>query len=110
MPALVALLESLLPVAMNYLRIMLFVHAGKIIVGVLGFFGLSIAVDHYVIDPALDTIRGMMTSGPGGTFGAAAMQWMGVLRIDQAVSMMLSAWTVVQGIKQGKIMLQKVAG
>jgi hypothetical protein len=106
--ALAALLVDLLPWLVNMLRVMLYVHAGKIIIGILGFLGLDLVAQHYVITPMLDTIRGMMTTGPGGSFGTMAMQWMGILRVDQAVSMMLSAWTITQGIKQGKVILSKV--
>jgi hypothetical protein len=107
--AFAAALELLGPTIINMLRMMLFVHAGKIVVGILGFIGLNFVADHYVIDPMLDQIRAMMATGPTGTWGALMIQYMGILRFDQAVSMMLSAWVMVQTIKNGKILLSKVA-
>jgi hypothetical protein len=101
-------MEPLIAFLVNTLRVMLFVHAGKIVVGILGFIGLDLVASHYVIGPMLDLIRDQMNVGPSGSFGATALNWLGVLRIDQAVSMMLSAWAIVQTIKQGKVILGKV--
>lgn len=100
---------ALIPVLINMLRVALFVHAGKIVVGILGFLGLSFATDRYVIDPMLDQIRAMMTTGPGGSFGTTAINYLGILRLDVAVSMTISAYVMVQTIKNGKILLSKVS-
>ena len=101
-------LGALVPILINMLRMMLFVHAGKIVVGILGFLGINFVAQRFVVDPGLDYIRSLMATGPSGEFGAYAMQWMGILRFDQAVSMLLSAWVMVQTIKSGKLLLGKV--
>lgn len=101
---------ALVPVLVNALRIMLLVHAGRVIVGLLGFFGFNFVIYRYGVQPAMDFINDLMAAGPSGTFGATALQWMGLLRMDQAVSMVLSTFVAVQGIKQGKVLLGKISG
>lgn len=100
---------ALVTIIINAGRFLLFTYAGKIIVSVIAAFGLTVATQKFVMSPFLDYIRNMMQGGPSGEFGAYAMQWMGILRIDQACSMLLSAWVTVQGIKAGKVFLGKVA-
>ncbi len=101
-------LAALVPFAVNALRVMLFVHAAKMVVGILAFFGLSIFVNKVVLGPGIAAIEAMMSTGPGGSFGATAIAWLGVLRLDDAVSMLISAWVIVNTIKNAKIALQKV--
>lgn len=85
MPVLIAFL-------VNALRVMLFTRAGSFLVSLLSFFGLQIATQKLVIGPALEQVASFFTSGvPGGEIGAAALQWAGVLRLDQAASMLISA-------------------
>lgn len=101
MPVLVALLA-------NAFRIMLFSQAGRIIVGILSFFGLQWATHKFAIGPAVAWFQSQMGSGPVGEFGATALAWMGVLRFDQAISMLLSAWGVRVAIDGAKGFLSKV--
>jgi hypothetical protein len=98
---------AVLALLTNMLRVMLFMHAGKIIVGILGFFGLEYITYHYGIAPALAWISDLMTTGPGGEFGAACIAWMGVMQFDRAVTMLLSAWGIAQTIKSAKSFLGK---
>jgi hypothetical protein len=102
MPALGAIL-------INVLRWLLFTYAGKIVLSVLAYFGLSFVAHKFVIEPALDQIRAMMASGPGGDIASYAFQWAGLLNLDKAVSMLISAWVICQGIKTGKVILSKVS-
>lgn len=102
MPALAAIL-------VNVGRWLLFTYAGKLVVGILAYFGLSLVTHKFLIQPAISQVQAMMAAGPGGSFGAAAFQWAGLLNLDKAVSMLISAWLVVNGIKTGKVVLSKVS-
>lgn len=99
MPAVIALL-------VNMLRVMLMAKAGLFVAKVLGFFGLTFLTNEYAIEPLLAQIQGMMTgSAGGGDLGAALIAWAGVLRFDEAVSMVLSAYSTAMTIRGGKMVL-----
>lgn len=93
---------------LNGLRILLFTQGGRIIVGILSWLGLSLATHAFAMGPALSFFQSQMASGPGSGIGALALQWLGVLRFDQAVSMLISAWTIKVSIDAAKISLSKV--
>lgn len=99
-------LAPLITFAINALRVMLFVQAGKIIVGILGFFGLTYATNKYAVAPLLSAIQSMVNTGPTGEFGSAVMEWMGLMRFDQALTMLISAWTIAFAIKSAKTFLK----
>ena len=45
--------------------------------------------------------------GAGGEFGAAALAWVGVLRFDQAVTMVISAVAAKKAIQATRVFLSK---
>lgn len=98
MPALVALL-------VNLLRTMLMVKAGVIIAKVLLFFGLAITVHKFAVDPLLDQVRAIVGGGPVGSLGATVLAWAGVLKLDQAVTMVLSAYAAAAVIRSSRVAL-----
>jgi hypothetical protein len=100
MPAVVALLVTLL-------RVMLMAKIGAFVVKLLAFFGFTWATNKFAIDPAMDFIRTHMNAHPAGEFAAWAFQWLGVLRVDQAISMLLSAYAAAWTIKGAKVFLMK---
>ena len=83
------------------------VRAGVIFGRILGWFGLQWAVNEYGVEPMLDWVRQLMAQGPGGDLGPKVMAWAGVLRLDVAVSMLLSAYVAVWSIKSVKAFLTK---
>lgn len=101
MPALLGYLVTLL-------RIMLMAKIGAFVAKVLLFFGFTWATNSFAIGPAIDQIEAMMQSGTGGGgLGANVLAWAGVLRMDDAVSMILSAYSAAWTIKNAKVFLMK---
>lgn len=99
MPALVAAL-------IHALRIMLMAKAGALVLKILLFFGLAITVNRVAIDPVLNQLEGYVAQlgSTGGTM-AVAVQWAGLLRFDEALSMLLSAFATAMLIKQSRVFL-----
>lgn len=62
---------------------------GMWVVSALGFLGLSFATHTVAIEPMLQMVHSNM-AGVGGDIAA----WMGVLRLDQYVSVIISAYAV----------------
>jgi hypothetical protein len=83
--------------------------AGHWIVALLLALGLGFATHAAVVTPALDTIREMLVTnnGGGGTLGAAALQWMGFLNFDKAITMILSAYGARATLRGAKAFLAK---
>lgn len=106
MPALVA---SLVASLMTVLRVLLIAKIGSIIVAALAFFGLSFAVNKYSVQPALDALEHHVGQlGAAGGHVASAIQWAGVLNFDQAVTILISAYTVKWGLQTARVFLTKV--
>lgn len=102
MPFLAALL-------VNVFRWLLFTYAGKLVLSVLVFFGLSFTTQKLVTAPFTGAIQAMATATPSGEFAALAVQWMGVLNFDRALTMICAAFVTAQTIKAGKVALSKVS-
>lgn len=92
----------------NALRLMLMAQAGRIILGILGFFGLQFAVQKFAVGPAMNQISGMLQNGASGEFASTLLAWVGVLKFDVAISMLISAVTMRFAITAGKAFLSKV--
>lgn len=52
-------------------------------------FGLSIAVWHFAVGPILDAIKNQLVGWP-----ADIAQWVGLLKFDQAVTVVCSAYVI----------------
>lgn len=74
----------------------------------LAWLGINFGTIKMVIDPAIDLLKGYAQGlGGGGQLGATAMQWMGVLNFDRALTMIISAVAAKHAIMQGRLFLFK---
>lgn len=97
---------AIIAAIMHALRIMLMAKIGAFVLKVLSFFGLAITVNKFAIEPLLDQLEGFISDiGQTGQFGAVAIQWAGLMRWDDALSMIVSAFTTAIMIKQARVML-----
>ena len=101
-------MQALVAIIITAGRWLLFSYAGKIVVSILLSFGIGITTHKFLVAPFMDTISSWMLQGPAGEFGARAVDWMGVMRLDQAVSIVCGAFLTAQTIKAGKTALSKV--
>lgn len=93
---------------MTVLRVLLMAKIGAFIVSALLFFGFTWTINEYAIEPALDTLRNYMNSmGSASSIAGHAIAWAGVLRFDDAVSVLISAWTTAWTIKSARVWLSK---
>ncbi len=91
----------------NMLRIMLFAKAGALVAKVLLFFGLAVGVNKFAINPMTDQIKAHISTGAPGEIGATLTAWAGVMQLDTALSMILSAYAAAWTIKTAKAFLTK---
>jgi len=80
MPAIWAALTAVLS---NMVR----TRIGFWIASALAAFGLQLVTSRFVVTPALDAIKGQM-----GTLGANAVAWLAYARVDEAITITLSAY------------------
>ena len=105
-----ALIPALVAAMMQVLRVLLMAKIGAFIVSALAFFGFTFVVNQYAIEPALSALTGYVSQlGAGGGAMGHAMQWAGVLKFDQAISVIISAYTVAWTIKSAKVWLGKTS-
>ncbi len=97
---------ALLAALMHGLRIMLMAKIGAFVLKLLSFFGLAIVTNKFAIEPLLLQLQGYIAQfGATGQFGAVAVQWAGLMRFDDALSMIMSAFSTALMIKQARVML-----
>lgn len=97
---------AIIAAIMHALRIMLMAKIGAFVVKLLSFFGLAIVTNKLAIEPLLDQLQGFISQvGQSGQFAAVAIQWGGLMRFDDALSMVLSAFSTAMMIKQARVML-----
>lgn len=81
---------------------------GLFIAQALAWAGLTYGTTKVVIEPAIDMLENyMLAMGDGGDLGAAAFQWIGVLKFDVACTMMMSAYVTKLGVQSAKVFLMK---
>jgi hypothetical protein len=95
-------LEAIIAFCLNAFRLLMANQLGRWIVQALAFMGLSYGVAKLVAAPALDLLTSHMHSSPGGQFAADAIAWLGVLRLDEAISMLISAIAIKRGAQAAK--------
>lgn len=71
------------------------------------WLGVNFGTMKMVVEPALDLLYGYASGGGGGTFGGAAMQWMGVMNFDRAITMVGSAVGIKKAMTAGRLFLFK---
>lgn len=97
---------ALIAAIMHALRIMLMAKIGAFAIKLLSFFGLSIITHKYVVDPLLDQLETWISQvGAVGQYGAVAMQWAGLMRWDDSLSMVISTIATIATIKQARVAL-----
>lgn len=83
-------------------RLGLFIASGML------WLGINFATIKIAVEPALDLLYGYAQGGAGGgQFAAAAMQWMGVMNLDKAITMVGSAVMMKHGVMRGRLYLFK---
>lgn len=81
---------------------------GLFIMGAMIWLGISLATVKIILEPAIELLEGYASGGmPGGDFGVAAVQWMGVLNFDRAITMVISAIVSKHAVVQGRLFLFK---
>lgn len=84
---------------------------GYIVMSILVWLGINWSSMTLVVDPLIDAIRNYAGASGGGIgsgpWGEAAMAWAGVLRMDQAITMLLSAYTTKVTILNARLFLWK---
>jgi hypothetical protein len=81
---------------------------GLFIAQALLWAGLTYGTTKMVMGPTISLLEGYMQSGGGGgDIGAAITNWMGVLKFDIAVTMIISAYVAKQSFNAAKVALHK---
>lgn len=78
--------------------------------GALAWFGLSWATHEFAVEPWIDSMRQHMQSGvPGGEWGGVLVAYLGIMKFDQACTMIASAVAAKFAIGAAKAFLVKRA-
>lgn len=81
---------------------------GLFISSAMVWLGINFATIKLAIEPAIDQLEQFAQSGaPGGEMGQAAMQWAGMMNLDRALTMIVSAIVAKHAIMQGRLFLFK---
>ena len=81
---------------------------GLIISTAFVWLGINLATVKIVLEPAIDLLRGYANSGlGGGQMGAVAVNWLGLLQFDRALTMIISAIAAKHAIMAGRLFLFK---
>lgn len=65
---------------------------GLFIVTAMAWLGINFATIKIAVEPALDLLYGYVSNGSGaGQYAGVAMQWVGVMQLDKAATMIGSA-------------------
>jgi hypothetical protein len=92
----------------NALRILFLSRVGLWIASALAWLGINWGSVKLVIEPAANLLKGYINglgSGGGGEFAATAMQYAGLLNLDRAVTMIVSAYITKHAVMQGRLFL-----
>lgn len=78
---------------------------------VLGWLGLQVAFGTFAFGPLIAQIRGyaegIETAGGGGELTAAALNWLGFLNFDKALTMILSAYVMAFAATSARAFLRR---
>ena len=81
---------------------------GTWIAGALAWFGLSWATHEFAVQPWIDNMTDHTRSGlPGGEWGSVLVAYMGIMKFDQACTMIASAVAAKFAIGAAKAFLVK---
>jgi hypothetical protein len=82
---------------------------GLFIVSAMAWLGINWGTMKLAIEPAIDLLTGYAQSAgnASGQFGSVAVQWMGLLNFDKALTMVISAVAAKHAVMQGRLWLFK---
>lgn len=80
---------------------------GFMIAQILLWLGLTVATSTMVVGPIISEITAYASLSGGGSWGAVALQWLGVLNFDIALTMLFGAYTTKLAAGAGKAFLRK---
>lgn len=99
--------DKLVTAAINALRLLFGTRLGVWVAAALAWLGISFASYKVVLDPALDQVRSIAQTGGAGPYAADAIGWMGVLKFDQAITMLLGAYAAKHSVQAAKLFLAR---
>ena len=102
-------MPAIIAACMQGLRWLLMSRLGLIIASAMLWLGINLATVNLVLEPLIDQLRGFAdsTGSGGGSLYAAARAWAGVLRFDQALTMVISAYVTKHAVMAGRLYLFK---
>jgi hypothetical protein len=80
---------------------------GFMILQILLWLGLTVATSTVIVAPVIAEIKSYANLSGGGVWGVVALQWLGVLRFDRALTMLFGAYTTRMAAGAGKAFLRK---
>lgn len=81
---------------------------GLFLMGAMIWLGINFATIKIIIEPAIDLLEGYADGGlGGGPYASMAIQWLGVLNFDKAITMIISAIVSKHAVMQGRLFLFK---
>jgi hypothetical protein len=83
---------------------------GQIIMAVLAWAGVSLATYSLGVQPFIDHLTDLAQGGMGGgEYAAVALQWMGLLNFDKAMTMIISAVAAKHAVNAGRVFFRRAA-
>ena len=83
---------------------------GQMLTAVLGWFGVSLATYKLGVEPFINNLTSLAQAGAGGgEYAAVALQWMGLLKFDQAITMIISAVAAKHAVNAGRVFFRKAS-
>lgn len=82
---------------------------GLFLMGAMIWLGVNWGTIKIIVEPAIDLLYGYANGvgGGGSDYATAAMQWMGVMQFDRAITMVVSAIIAKNAVMQGRLFLFK---
>lgn len=81
---------------------------GQMITAILAWFGITLAAYEFGVEPFIDQLEAYAQVGAGGgELAAVALQWMGLIKFDVALTMMISAVAAKHAINAGKVFFRR---
>ena len=83
---------------------------GLFVLSAMVWLGINWGTIKLVIDPAVELLLGYADGslgGGGNQYASVAVQWMGVLNFDRAITMVVSAVVTKHAVMQGRLFLFK---
>lgn len=81
---------------------------GLFITSAMVWLGINFGTIKLAIEPAIQQLEQFAAQGAAtGQYGAIAMQWAGMLNLDRAITMIVSAVVAKHAILQGRLFLFK---